>query len=185
VAATVAGTAPPLVSLTDPDAASGLTVHVVSYRAAVLVGALVTVVSVSGCSSSSSDSTGPTRATYSFDCCAGGSRSYHPGEVVTLRWIPREDTSDAAAATPIPITLTAVLDGGYSSAAAAKSGHSGGAVHVEAPAVNVTDATGKAPVSRLRIPADAAPGLYNLTTGMQWNHSQSESSTGIIRVVRR
>lgn len=159
--------------------------HVVSYRVAVLVGAVVTVLAISGCSSSSSESTGPTRATHSFDCCAGKSGPYRPGELVILRWIPREDTSDAAPAAPIPITLTAVLEGRYSSAAAAKTAASSGPVHVEAPPVSVTDATSKTPVSRLRIPADAAPGLYGLTTGIQWNHNQSESSTGMVRVVRR
>jgi len=89
--------------------------------------------------------------------------AYHPGDVVTIHWI-RETSEAVAPSTATPLTLTAHLDGASAGVAQAKGPAARGTDHITASPVQVTDRTLKAPVSLLRIPAGAAPGLYNLTT---------------------
>jgi hypothetical protein len=89
-------------------------------------------------------------------------RPYHPGDLVTIHWI-RDTTEAEVQSNPIPITLTAHLDGAFAGVAQAKTPGAHGHDRVAASPVQVTDRTMWAPVSRLRIPAGAAPGLYNLT----------------------
>jgi hypothetical protein len=62
------------------------------------------------------------------------------------------------------LTLTAHLEGAFPGAAQAKTPNAHGDDQVTASPVHVTDRTLKAPISLLRIPVGAAPGLYNLTT---------------------
>jgi len=64
---------------------------------------------------------------------------------------------------PIPITLTAHLEGAFAGVAQAKTPGGHGHDRVSASPLQVTDRTMRAPVSHLRIPAEATPGLYNLT----------------------
>jgi hypothetical protein len=90
-------------------------------------------------------------------------RAYHPGDLVTIHWI-REISEAVAPSTAIPITLTAHLDGPFAGVSQAKSPAAHGNDRITASPVQVTDRTLKAPVSRLRIPTGAAPGLYHLTT---------------------
>lgn len=140
------------------------------------------VVLAAGCSLSNGGSAGPVRAVSGFTCCTARdiNRVYHPGDVVTIHWII--DTTQAAApARPASVTLTAALDGGFATAADAKSGRTAGTRQVRAEPVRVTDGTTVAPLSRLRIPDDATPGLYNLTTTTATG-GITMSGTSIIRV---
>ena len=109
--------------------------------------------------------------------------AYHPGDVVTIHWI-RETSEAVAPSTATPLTLTAHLDGASAGVAQAKGPAARGTDHITASPVQVTDRTLKAPVSLLRIPAGAAPGLYNLTTKVA-RPGGSVSGGTIIRVTAR
>jgi hypothetical protein len=120
-----------------------------------------------------------------FTCCAGRdvNRAHHPGDLVTIHWI-RETSEAVARSTAIPITLSAHLDGPFAGLAQAKSAATHGNDHITASPVQVTDRTLKAPVSLLRIPAGAAPGLYHLTTKVARPGGWVSEGT-IIRVTAR
>lgn len=117
-----------------------------------------------------------------FTCCTERdvNRIYHPGDVIAVHWIMKA-THAAAPARPVPITLTAALDGGFANAVEAKSGYAAATGQLRANPVRVTDETTVAPVSRLRIPDDATPGLYNLTTTVESGGATASGAT-IIRV---
>lgn len=129
----------------------------------VVIGLASLALVLAGCASTAVNQ-GPRQAVSTFTCCTGRdvNRTYHPGDLVTIHWI--RDTSEAVTqSSPIPITLTAHLDGAFAGIGQAKTPGAHGNDQVTAPPVQVTDRTLRAPVSRLRIPAGAAPGLYNLT----------------------
>lgn len=107
---------------------------------------------------------------------------YHPGEVLTIHWIRQTQSGDASL-TPSSMTLKAALDGEFANVAKAKAAHATGGEQVSAKPVPVTDRTIAAPVSRIRIPASAMPGLYNLTTTVVGPGSTT-SGTGIIRIAK-
>jgi len=110
-------------------------------------------------------------------------RAYHPGDLVTIHWI-RETSEAVAPSTATPITLTAHLDGAFAGVAQAKTPAARGNEQITASPLQVTDRSLKAPVSFLRIPAGAAPGLYNLTTKVA-RPGGSVSGGTIIRVTAR
>ncbi len=119
-----------------------------------------------------------------FTCCDRRDvyRVYHPGDVIDLHWM-RESTYGAAPAKPSPITLRAALDDGVASAAAAKAQGANGQGQVIAQPLLVTDETITAPISKLRIPADASPGLYNLAFTIDYGGG-TQSGQSIIRISR-
>jgi hypothetical protein len=141
-------------------------------------------VALTACAGGSSDH-GSRQEVSTFTCCAKHdvSRVYHPGDVVTIHWI-RETSMAVVPSTPDAVTLTAHLDGGFASVVAAKARGAHGTDQATAQSVQVTDRTLTAPVSRLRIPRGAAPGLYNLTTKIA-GVSGSVSGGTIIRVTAR
>jgi hypothetical protein len=129
----------------------------------VVIGLASVALALSACASTAANQA-PRQAVSAFTCCIGHdvNRIYHPGDLVTIHWI--RDTSEAVApSNPIPITLTAHLEGPFAGVVQAKIRGAHGNDQVRASPVQVTDRTIGAPVSRLRIPARAAPGLYNLT----------------------
>jgi hypothetical protein len=139
-----------------------------AYRATVSLRAVLALamlpVALTACAGRASDH-GVRRAVSTFTCCTKHdvSRVYHPGDVVTIHWI-RKTSRAVVPSAPTPVTLTAHLDGSFSGVVEAKEPGAHGSDGATAQPVHVTDRTLKAPVSRLRIPLDAAPGLYNLTT---------------------
>lgn len=154
----------------------------VSYRPAIVLTAFAVI--LAGCSPATPDSGLVRRAVSTFTCCAAHdvNRVYHPGEVLTIHWI-RQTTYGLAPSHPAPITLTARLDGAFDSTAQAKATHARAHEQIQARPLRVTDRTTTAPVSRLRIPASAVPGLYNLTTKVDLIGG-STSGTTTIRVAR-
>jgi hypothetical protein len=109
---------------------------------------------------------------------------YHPGEVLTVHWIRQTAASVSGPAGAAPLTLTAQLDGEFAGAAEAKAPNAVATEHVRAAPVRVIDRATTTPVSRLRIPVNAAPGLYNLTTTVSFGGGSTASGTSTIRVAK-
>jgi hypothetical protein len=151
----------------------------------VVMCAATTAVLVAGCSSSGRGAAQSWRAAVAFRCCSALDvhRVYHPGEVLTLHWI-ESTTTAAAPATPVDSTLTAHLDGGFPSATQAKADRAHAPERVHSAPVRVTDRATSAPTSRLRIPADAVPGWYDLTTSVA-SQGNLTADTSVIRVAAR
>jgi len=103
-----------------------------------------------------------TYATYSVTCCQSSDidQLYHPGETLVLHWIvsPGPPTSSHA---PTRLTLSASLDGAFGSVADLKGG-SPAADTPRAASVTTTDRSPTVPNSVIQLPADLAPGYYNL-----------------------
>ena len=97
-----------------------------------------------------------------------------------LHWITQSAPSSLS--DPQAFTLRAALEGSFTSVAQAKTDTRAAQI-VHAPPVHVTDRTTSAPESRIPIPRNAAPGLYNVTSTV--TGSQSTISSGsIIRIAR-
>lgn len=125
---------------------------------------------------------GQRHAAFTFSCCAARDldRVYHPGEVVTLHWTAHRQ-SPQSQPTTAPLWLHASLSGAFGSPRSAKSGDSGPDAVVRAKAVRASELRPSRPVSRLRIPRDATPGFYNLTTSIETG-DMIDSTTATIRV---
>jgi hypothetical protein len=99
-----------------------------------------------------------------YTCCAedAGTTTWHPGQQVRITWIPQGRPARDAATT----TLTAVLAGPYRTVTALKAANTQGIdrshVVAAAPAIRASGSEATSPVSVVTIPADAAPGYYNL-----------------------
>lgn len=108
------------------------------------------------------------QASVSYTCCrpADIDPVFHPGQTMLLHWtvtVTRGAATGATGATGIaaPTRLDVQLSGPY---AAAGAKGAGAPVVARAPQLLVTGREAAAPVSRLRIPAGAAPGYYQLRT---------------------
>jgi hypothetical protein len=154
-----------------------------SFRSMVAIAFLASL--LAGCSATSGSSD-PSRAMFTFTCCRASDmhRVYHPGDLVTIHWIREAATYGSASGQRIPVTLSAQVDGSFGSPADAKAAYTQGRRVGQARAVHVTSLTTTAPVSRIRIPSGASPGLYNLTTTVA-DPGSTKSGTGIIRVAQR
>lgn len=105
-----------------------------------------------------------------YSCCTSADidRVLHPGDVLVLHWIvtavPPTRTYPEA-----QVRLSASLTGSFADTAQLKDTLSTTAPSptVSASPVETTTRAGSAPVSTIAIPADAAPGLYNLTTSVE------------------
>jgi len=139
---------------------------------------------MTACASTAADE-GARQAVSTFTCCIRHdvNRTYHPGDLVTIHWI-RETSEVVAPSKPTPLTLTAHLDGAFDGVAQAKTSSAHGDNQVSAPPVQVTDRTLRTPISLLRIPVGAAPGLYNLATKVAGPGGWVSGGT-IIRVTAR
>jgi hypothetical protein len=109
---------------------------------------------------------------------------YHPGSVITVRWIRSASTPTQSPVTSITFSMS--LSGPYRTVSLLKHDSIGahprlGRTNARAKRIIVFDAVAGSPVSILRIPADAGPGYYNLTTAMG-SKNLTESGSGIIRV---
>ena len=97
-----------------------------------------------------------------YTCCTAATahRVYHPGDVVTLHW--RRSTGnegrDKAAE-----TLKSRLDGPFGLEAHTRVTGVPGSVQATGRPIQVAAGTA-APVSAIRIPANATPGMYRVTT---------------------
>jgi hypothetical protein len=130
-----------------------------------VVGALL----LSACSAQ--PSSGVTYAVYRYGCCAeiGGNDSWHPGQHLTLHW-QQQAAGATSDATPHQMVLSASLTGPFASVDALKQDTSqgtkpAGARTISAVPLTLNDRTGAEPTSQLDLPADLAPGYYNLATG--------------------
>lgn len=127
-----------------------------------------------------------THPTYTYSCCRGSAMNaiYHPGSVITVRWIRSASTPTQSPVTSITFSMS--LSGPYRTVSLLKHDSIGahprlGRTNARAKRIIVFDAVAGSPVSILRIPADAGPGYYNLTTAMG-SKNLTESGSGIIRV---
>jgi hypothetical protein len=115
-----------------------------------------------------------------YTCCTAATahRVYHPGEIVTLHWMRSTGGQGRDKAAE---TLKARLDGPFRREAQARASGALGNTRATAQPIQVAPKAA-APVSRIRIPADAKPGLYKLTTTDVEGPGSMYSKT-IIRVV--
>ncbi|WP_378097212.1 hypothetical protein [Cellulomonas sp. T2.31MG-18] len=125
---------------------------------------------VTGCAQVPQPPSASSPATFTYTCCTSAdiNRVLHPGDVLVLHWIvtavPPTRTYPEA-----PVRLSASLTGSFADAAQLKDTLSTTAPSptVSASPVETTTRAGSVPVSTIAIPADAAPGMYNLTTSVE------------------
>lgn len=134
------------------------------------LGFCVAAVTVAGCAPTPAPPSGGTAATFTYSCCRSADidRVLHPGDVLVVHWIVSSGPPTGSE-TPLPVTLSASLTGAFTDAGQLKSTLSTSTPSPAASSspVQTTDQAGGAPVSTIAIPADAAPGLYNLTTSVE------------------
>lgn len=146
--------------------------------------AILTCLSVvTACSAASSGETVKRSAIFSYTCCRSSDVDtvYRPGDTVTIHWIATSDPSQRSTSAH-PVVLTASLTGAFGNAQAAK--HSATNVVAQtrrAEPIRTTDQVGGIPVSKIALPKDAAPGLYDLRTVMTTGGG-SVTGAGIIRI---
>lgn len=145
----------------------------------------VMVVSVMAGCSSQAPTSAVKRATFSYTCCADAdvNREFHPGEVLTVHWIVQPG-APTSATQPNEIKLSAGLTGPYASISSLKQHGGTKTPSISAPLVVTSDLAGGTPTSRLLIPANAAPGFYDLSTAAGSGGFASGGGS-IIRVVAR
>src|SRR5438132_270010 len=107
-------------------------------------------------------------ASHGYSCCIEltGNTTWHPSQQLTLHWTPQTQamTTDA---TPHQIVLKLGLTGPFPTVDALKLAISQGTTSskvrtISAEPLMVNDRTYDTPVSALKLPADLAPGYYNL-----------------------
>jgi hypothetical protein len=151
----------------------------VRFTTPLVVFAVVAGIGLVGCSSASGPSVAYPR--YQFSCCTNldGLRVWHPGETMSLQWTQSSagESSDSA---QTAVTLTAVLAGPFAKVDSLKAGGAA-ARTVRATPVSTTDGTVGSPASTIPLPADLAPGYYNLTI-TDTEGSGSTSSATIVQV---
>jgi len=152
----------------------------VAMLAATVVAATV------GCSSqapSEAPGSAVKRGTFSYTCCATADidRVYHPGDVVTVHWIV-EEGAPTSATKPTQVDLSARLTGPYGDVSSLKQRAATGAPAFSAAPIVTSDWAGGAPTSRLLIPANAAPGFYDLSTAAK-SAGMTTGGGSIVRVV--
>ena len=129
-------------------------------------------------------------ATYTYSCCSASlvDTTYHPGEVMDVRWIRSVDSP--ATSPRVIILLSARLSGPFASVEGLKSSmtaspHALRAVDVASLVRRVSNTSGASPVTRLRIPATASPGYYNLSFTIGSSpRSVVMSAASIVRVAK-
>ncbi|HEY5455283.1 MAG TPA: hypothetical protein VIJ96_07425 [Acidothermaceae bacterium] len=147
--------------------------------------ALVLGVGLSGCARGASKAS-VRIATYQYSCCnATDLIPVRQGndEVATLHWtaVPAPPTAARAA---IPVSLAAALTGPFSDAAALKIAMVSiprRSPTIVAVTVWTTDQAGGAPVSTFRFPPSTPPGLYDLTTTVEFAGG-SQTADGAVKV---
>lgn len=143
---------------------------------------LITAAVLGGCSSSTEGQSGVSYARYTFNCCAASDvgTAWHAGEAVTLHWAAR-----AGAATSDnrihPITITVVLAGPYADVSTLKSGAAASRT-LQVATVNTNDRTPSLPASMFTLPADLAPGFYNLKFKFDFGGGNSAGGARIVEV---
>jgi hypothetical protein len=134
-----------------------------------------------GCSPSSAGQSGVTYARYTFTCCTASDiqGAWHPGETVSLHWIVVAGTT--ADSRPLPITITAALAGPYASVNGVKGG-APAARTLPAAALHTDDRNPTAPTSAFALPADLAPGFYNLAFKIDYGGGNSVGGASVVQV---
>lgn len=135
-------------------------------RIAVLAATVVT--STVACSSpapSEPPTSGVKRATFSYTCCTSADidRVYRAGDVMKVHWIVQEG-APTSASQPTQVDLSAKLTGPYADVTSLKQHAPTDSPSISAAPLVTSDWAGGAPTSRLLIPANAAPGFYDLST---------------------
>jgi hypothetical protein len=105
--------------------------------------------------------------------------TYRPGQTLVIHWIVTPATS--APATPLATDLDGSLTGPFTNIAAAKASGASQTTIIRATTLHLTDQTGGLPTSRIVIPADTAPGFYNLRTSSTIS-GNSVGGTGTIQI---
>jgi hypothetical protein len=107
-------------------------------------------------------------AAHGYSCCTEitGTTTWHRGQQLTLHWTPTPPARTANG-TPHRIVLSLSLTGPYPTVDALKQAtsqgtHPAGVRTISAPQLTANDRTVELPVSMLDLPADLAPGYYNL-----------------------
>jgi hypothetical protein len=135
-------------------------------RGAVLGAILLTAMSSCTTKASTMDSSGPT-----YTCCAEAdvNKLYHPGDTISIHWIVVPSTTAPGGHAP-QVELRASLAGSFGTVGDLKQANGGGTVRgdttYEATPIRPSGQSGEQPVSLIAIPANAAPGYYNLTTSV-------------------
>ena len=139
------------------ESARGIRSSVLTAAACMLASAIAT-----GCASSPRAVSAPAM---SFSCCAASvvAHPWRPGQQIRLAWTTQ---GRPAAGSTGETALTATLTGPYRTVVELKAANANGTDRARqiaaAPVIRVSGDPASAPVSVITIPADAAPGYYNL-----------------------
>lgn len=131
-------------------------------------GLIAVALLLAACSPSQSDN-GVRYQTYRYSCCAEigqATTTFHSGQHVTLHWRsqPGQLTSDSTAhAVSLNITVTGPFGTVNQLKQAISAGSTPAGVRsIKVSSPPITDRTGGSPATELDLPADLAPGYYNL-----------------------
>ena len=129
-----------------------------------------------------------TYQSYTYGCCAeiaAGMLTWHAGQQVALHWQPQAGppTVDNS---PHTLSLRIRITGPFQSVDALKQAISQGqnppgVRTIDAKTLAVNDRTANVPTSELDLPADLAPGYYNLEPTVS-SGGNSESGSSIVTV---
>jgi hypothetical protein len=111
---------------------------------------------------------------------------HHPGDVLTLKWIPETNTPTLSKQPAFTIVLSANISGPFVSVislkkAFARAHPKRGRVNSKAITVRLSNRKSANPVSLIRIPANASKGYYELTTSVAGD-GVTTSGGSVIRV---
>jgi hypothetical protein len=123
---------------------------------------------------------------YAVTCCSTtiAAKPWHPGQQLRVGWIETGSPSPANG-THQAYVLTVILTGPYRSVTALKTANNRGPdqsrIVATAPEIRTSGYEVRSPVSVLTIPAEAAPGFYNLQIAVK-NGPGTVSTDSVITV---
>jgi hypothetical protein len=142
--------------------------------------ALFSLLLLSACSASSQPV--QTYPISTFSCCVADeiSSAWHPGQTVTLHWAVQlgTPTTDNSASV---IIITGELIGPYKDVATLKSGSAASRI-VTLATIKTTNRALALPPSVFTLPANLAPGFYDLQFNFDYGGGNGSSSASVIQV---
>jgi hypothetical protein len=124
---------------------------------------------------------GQTYTRYSFSCCtADDVQGWYPGKTVSLHWVA-QNAGVSADNRDVPITLTATLTGPFADVTSLKGG-AAPATTLSLPTLVADNRIPTTLTSSFTLPADLAPGFYNLAFTDDYGNGNSWGGGSVVQV---
>jgi hypothetical protein len=162
----------------------------IRLKKSVLIGIFALTTLVLSPTTSGAQTPNSYHATFTYECCSASAllvnTIYHPGDVLTLKWIPETNTPTLSKQPTFTIVLSANISGPFASVVSLKKAFTRahpkrGRVNSKAITVRLSNRKSANPVSIIRIPANASKGYYELSTSMAGG-SVAVSGGSVIRI---